>query len=82
MRRMKAKTPASQRKKKRERRSREPHPHALCYSVSDAASILGVSPRTLWTMILEREIESRKIRSRRVVTRAALEAYLAQDADR
>jgi excisionase family DNA binding protein len=51
----------------------------LAVSVIDAAHRLGVSPRTVATLISQGELKSRKIGRRRVILVAALEAFLRRD---
>ena len=60
-------------------RKRAPDSTALAYSLDQAAQLIGVSRRTIYTLIAEGQLPSKKIRARRVITRAALEAFLTQD---
>lgn len=53
------------------------HPHALAYGVDEAARLVGVSRRTLYELINDKKLESKKLRGRRIVTRASLEKLLA-----
>lgn len=61
--------------------NRSPHPHALAYSVGDAAHLIGVSRRTLYKLIDERKIRSKKIGSRRVIAHAELVRFLQDDSE-
>ena len=51
----------------------------LAVSVPEAARRLGVSPRTVATLVSGKELPSRKIGRRRVIPIAALEAFLRRD---
>ena len=51
----------------------------LAVSVHEAARRLGVSPRTVATLIARGELVSRKIGRRRVVPVEALEKFLRRD---
>lgn len=50
----------------------------LAVDLREAARRLGVSPRTVATMVAERKIESFTIGRRRLVPVAALSAYVAK----
>jgi excisionase family DNA binding protein len=54
------------------------HPGTLAYCVDEAASLIGVSRRTLYQLIAERRLNSIKLRGRRLITRSALEQLLAE----
>ena len=54
----------------------------LALSVAEAAEQLGVSTRTLASMVAAGEIPYAKIRRRTVFPRAALERWLAQRTER
>ncbi len=51
----------------------------LAVSTIEAARRLGVSPRTVATLVARKELGSRKIGRRRIVPLAALEAFLRRD---
>lgn len=51
----------------------------LAVSVSEAARRLGVSPRTIATLIARKELPSRRIGRRRVIPVRALEEFLRRD---
>jgi excisionase family DNA binding protein len=49
----------------------------LLYSIPDAAQKLGgITERKLWSMVADGEIKSVKLGRRRMITAAALEAYV------
>jgi excisionase family DNA binding protein len=48
----------------------------LAVGISEAARRLGLSPRTVATLIAERKLPSRKVGRRRIVPVSALEAFL------
>ncbi|MDA2912979.1 helix-turn-helix domain-containing protein [Acidobacteriia bacterium AH_259_A11_L15] len=51
----------------------------LAVDVSEAARRLGVSPRTVATLVARKELLSRRIGRRRVIPVASLEAFLRRD---
>lgn len=51
----------------------------LAVNVAEAARRLGVSPRTVATLVARKELPSRKIGRRRVVPVRALEEFLRRD---
>jgi len=51
----------------------------LAVGIDEAARRLGLSSRTVATLILRRELSSRKVGRRRIVPVTALEAFLKQD---
>jgi len=51
----------------------------LAVSVSEAARRLGVSARTIATLVARKELGSRKIGRRRVIPTRALEEFLKRD---
>jgi excisionase family DNA binding protein len=53
----------------------------LAYSVDEAAHVLGISRTSIYDLITERRLDSRKLCGRRIITRAALEALLADSGD-
>jgi excisionase family DNA binding protein len=55
------------------------HEAVLACNVAEAARLLGVSPRTIATLVARKELPSRKIGRRRVIPIAALEIFLARD---
>ncbi len=56
-----------------------PDDAVLAVNVSEAARRLGVSVRTIATLVARHELASRKIGRRRVIPVAALEAFLKKD---
>lgn len=55
------------------------HENVLACNLAEAARLLGVSPRTVATLIARKELPSRKIGRRRVISIRALEAFLRRD---
>jgi excisionase family DNA binding protein len=55
---------------------REPTTEPLAYSVTDAASASGLSRSTLYDLMAQGQLDFVKVRSRRLITRQALEALL------
>ena len=53
----------------------------LAVGVAEAARRLGVSPRTVATLVSQKELPSRKIGRRRVICVADLERFLRRDHD-
>ena len=51
----------------------------LAIGIAEAARRLGLSPRTIATLISRRELPSRKIGRRRIIPVYALEAFLRKD---
>lgn len=51
----------------------------LAVNVPEAARRLGVSPRTVATLVARKELPSRKIGRRRVIPTRALEEFLRRD---
>jgi len=51
----------------------------MAVSVAEAARRLGVSPRTVATLLASGELSSRRIGRRRVIPIRALERFLNQD---
>ena len=51
----------------------------LAVNVPEAARRLGISPRTVATLVARRELPSRKIGRRRVIPIRALEEFLRRD---
>jgi excisionase family DNA binding protein len=49
----------------------------LAVSIPEAARRLGLSIRTVATLVSRRELESRKVGRRRIIPVAALEAYVS-----
>lgn len=58
---------------------REPVAGQLLYAVPQAARVLGISARLLWTFIARGEVKTRKIGSRVVVHRRDLEKFAVHD---
>lgn len=55
-----------------------PSPAALAYSINDAAAVIGIGPTLLEELIARGEIKSFKVGRRRLVSRAALEAFVTK----
>ena len=53
--------------------------NVLAVSIREAARLLGVSPRTVATLVANKELASRRIGRRRVVPICALEDFLVHD---
>ena len=53
--------------------------HVVAVNVPEAARRLGVSPRTVATLVAQKELPSRKIGRRRVIPIRALEEFLKRD---
>ena len=51
----------------------------LAYSIAEAAEVVGLSERKLRELLMQGEIASRKVGSRRIIPRRALEAWLDGD---
>jgi excisionase family DNA binding protein len=51
----------------------------LAVGVAEAARRLGLSPRTIATLVSRRELPSRKVGRRRIIPVAALELFLRRD---
>jgi excisionase family DNA binding protein len=51
----------------------------LAVGITEAARRLGLSPRTVATLIAQRELPSRKVGRRRIIPVAALEAFVDHD---
>jgi excisionase family DNA binding protein len=51
----------------------------LAVGIGEAARRLGLSPRTVASLVLRRELPSRKVGRRRIIPVAALEALLKGD---
>ena len=56
-----------------------PDDSVLAVSISEAARRLGVSVRTIATLVASKELGSRRIGRRRVIPVTALEAFLKKD---
>jgi excisionase family DNA binding protein len=52
----------------------------LAVGVMEAARRLGLSPRTIATLIARRELPSRKVGRRRIIPVRALEAFMRNEA--
>lgn len=46
--------------------------------MADAAALIGISERYLWTLVRLRRIKSFRLGQRRLISRSALEAFVAQ----
>jgi excisionase family DNA binding protein len=55
------------------------HEDVLACNVAEAARLLGVSPRTIATLVARKELPSRKIGRRRVIPIRALQEFLRRD---
>jgi excisionase family DNA binding protein len=51
----------------------------LAVGITEAARRLGISPRTIATLIARRELQSRKVGRRRIIPVMALEAFVRRD---
>jgi excisionase family DNA binding protein len=51
----------------------------LAVGMSEAARRLGLSPRTVATLVLHRQLASRKVGRRRIIPVVALEAFIRHD---
>ena len=51
----------------------------LAVGLVEAARRLGVSPRTVATLVLQRELPSRKVGRRRIIPVLALEAFVRSE---
>lgn len=51
----------------------------LAVGITEAARRLGISPRTVATLIARRELPSRKVGRRRIIPVMALEAFIRRD---
>ena len=51
--------------------------HALCLSVAEAAAVIGVSPRQIYTLAHKAGLPTIRLGGRRLVRRADLEKWLA-----
>ena len=55
----------------------------ICYSVAEAAALIGVSPRQIYTLAHKAGLPTIRLLGRRLIRRADLEAWLAaQPVDR
>lgn len=61
-------------------RTAAPGVQPLAYTIPEAAALLGVGRTTVYELIRSGELPSIRIRRGRRVTRAAIEAYLADRA--
>lgn len=57
--------------------TKERAPEPLAYRVPEVSSLLQLSEATVWRMIRDGEIEARKARGATLITRDAMQAYLA-----
>jgi excisionase family DNA binding protein len=51
----------------------------LLYSIPEAATMLGLSRSTLYLLIQTRQLKTRRIGRRRMIPKAALEAFIKSD---
>jgi excisionase family DNA binding protein len=51
----------------------------LAVGISEAARRLGVSPRTVATLVARNHLSSRKVGRRRIIPVSALEVFVTQD---
>lgn len=49
----------------------------LAYSVAEAAELVGISERRMWDKVREKQIKSFRDGQRRLITRRAIEEYVA-----
>lgn len=57
------------------------HAERLAYSVSEAASVTGLGRTTLFALIRDGQLPSRKIGNRRLIRKPDLEQFLRQTND-
>ncbi len=53
--------------------------NVLAVSLKEAARMLGVCERTVWSLVSAKELPSRKIGRRRVIPVAALDSFIRHD---
>jgi excisionase family DNA binding protein len=51
----------------------------ILYSVEQAARVLGLSPRLLWTFVASNELKTRRIGTRVLIHRRELEKFALHD---
>jgi excisionase family DNA binding protein len=56
-----------------------PEETVLAVGVPEAARRLGLSPRTVATLVARHELSSRRVGRRRIIPIAALEAFIGRD---
>lgn len=54
------------------------HDERLAYSVPAAAKLIGMSARRTWDLVKDKRIKSFREGHRRLISRRALEAYVAE----
>jgi excisionase family DNA binding protein len=73
--------PSKRRKMNQRRRdpvvATEPDPNRVALSVPEAAWMLHCSPNTVWNMIKAGEVQTFKVRSRRLINRAEVERIMS-----
>jgi len=70
---------ATEQKREKEPVPKEPVIGQLLYSVEQAARVLGLSPRLLWTFIQRGELRMRRVGTRVLVPRRELEKFSLHD---
>lgn len=60
---------------------KEPVHGQLLFSVEQAARVLGISPRLLWTFVQRGEVQTRRIGARVLIHRRELEKFALHDHD-
>lgn len=55
------------------------HQQLLAVSIPEAARLLGLSRRTIATLVSKRELSSQKVGRRRIIPFTALEEFIARD---
>ena len=53
-------------------------PPSLLLSIKDAATALGICERTVWALVKKRQLPHLRVGRRLLFSRAALEAWIAQ----
>ena len=62
-----------------QKREKEPVPDQILYSVEQAARVLGVSPRLIWSFVATSELKSRRVGTRVLLHRRELEKFALHD---
>lgn len=59
--------------------SGEPVPGQILYSVPEAARVLSISPRLVWTFVQRGELKTRSVGARVLIHRRELERFATKD---
>lgn len=62
-----------------QKREKEPVTGQLLYSIEQAARVLGVSPRLVWSFVASNELKSRRVGTRVLLHRRELEKFSLHD---